>query len=452
VTAGTSLDAGAVARLLEEATGEDGRAVLVDADFEGTRFVGDVVFDDALFEGTANFAGAHFEHGSASFDDAIFAGPATFSGATFDGNVWFMRARFEGDAEFDGARFLGDQVSFQVAVIGRGAMFDDAEFRTTIVGFEGATVDGGLSFRNTSFARGGSWMLPAREDVFMAEATFEERVELRLETPLAYLGGTDFRRGATIRPRGGEVNLAETSFGAPSVVSSADERARVVSVQRADLANLVLADVDLSECRFHGAHHLDQLRLEDVAFLARPPSRASPRQTLFEEAQWRRGEPGALEPAVIAPIYRALRKGLEDSRDEPGAADFYYGEMEMRRHAAVGRTVPGARAKSRSEHMVLWLYWLVSGYGLRASRALAALAVTIAVFSVLLWQFGFDPQQPYLRALLYSAESTSSLFRTPELRNASLTYGGEALQIVLRVLGPLFLGLAILSLRGRVKR
>jgi hypothetical protein len=126
--------------------------------------------------------------------------------------------------------------------------------------------------------------------------------------------------------------------------------------------------------------------------------------------------------------------------------------MEMRRHAAIGRAVPGARAKSRVEHVVLWLYWLVSGYGLRASRALAALAVTIPVFSVLLWQFGFDPQQPYLRALLYSAESTSSLFRTPELRNATLTYGGEALQIVLRLLGPLFLGLAILSLRGRVKR
>jgi hypothetical protein len=32
----------------------------------------------------------------------------------------------------------------------------------------------------------------------------------------------------------------------------------------------------------------------------------------------------------IAGLYRALRKGREDARDEPGAADFYYGEMEMR--------------------------------------------------------------------------------------------------------------------------
>jgi hypothetical protein len=26
-------------------------------------------------------------------------------------------------------------------------------------------------------------------------------------------------------------------------------------------------------------------------------------------------------------------QGREDAKDEPGAADFYYGEMEMRRHA-----------------------------------------------------------------------------------------------------------------------
>jgi hypothetical protein len=36
-------------------------------------------------------------------------------------------------------------------------------------------------------------------------------------------------------------------------------------------------------------------------------------------------------PEHVAPLYRALRKAQEDAKDEPGAADFYYGEMEMRR-------------------------------------------------------------------------------------------------------------------------
>ena len=85
--------------------------------------------------------------------------------------------------------------------------------------------------------------------------------------------------------------------------------------------------------------------------------------------------PEPLEPGQIAGLYRALRKGREDSKDEPGAADFYYGEMEMRRHA---RTTPTA------EHAIIWLYWLISGYGLRALRSLAALVFVGVVATVAL--------------------------------------------------------------------
>jgi hypothetical protein len=35
---------------------------------------------------------------------------------------------------------------------------------------------------------------------------------------------------------------------------------------------------------------------------------------------------------------------------------------------------------------------------------------------------------------------------------ATLTAGGEIVQVVLRLAGPLFFGLALLALRGRVKR
>jgi hypothetical protein len=104
------------------------------------------------------------------------------------------------------------------------------------------------------------------------------------------------------------------------------------------------------------------------------------------------------------------------------------------------------------ERLVLWLYWLVSGYGLRASRALISLAITVVIFALFFDWWGFRPEQPFGRALLFSIQSTSSLFRVPELKDAVLTDGGEALQVVLRLLGPLFFGLALLSLRGRVKR
>jgi hypothetical protein len=38
-------------------------------------------------------------------------------------------------------------------------------------------------------------------------------------------------------------------------------RPRLLSIRRADVAGLRLADVDLRACRFAGAHNLDRLRI-----------------------------------------------------------------------------------------------------------------------------------------------------------------------------------------------
>ncbi|MFD0279743.1 hypothetical protein ACFVHB_38430 [Kitasatospora sp. NPDC127111] len=82
----------------------------------------------------------------------------------------------------------------------------------------------------------------------------------------------------------------------------------------------------------------------------------------------------------MAATYRKLRKAFEDNKDEPGAADFYYGEMEMRRHDRTGT--------SRAERGLLWAYWLVSGYGLRARRAVGWLIATMLMTVILLMKFG----------------------------------------------------------------
>jgi len=80
----------------------------------------------------------------------------------------------------------------------------------------------------------------------------------------------------------------------------------------------------------------------------------------------------------IAGIYRGLRKGLEDSSNGPGAADFYYGEMEMRRLSGREKG-PKSSAAARSERCLLTAYWAVSGYGLRAWRAFTAFASLILI-------------------------------------------------------------------------
>ena len=124
----------------------------------------------------------------------------------------------------------------------------------------------------------------------------------------------------------------------------------MLSLQRANVAGLALGNVDLADCRFAGAHNLDKLRLEAGAVFGLSPAVAGweRRQVIAEEVAWRAArtrpgrwsapewldmdEPEVLSPGAVAVLYRALRKSREDAKDEPGAADFYYGEMEMRRH------------------------------------------------------------------------------------------------------------------------
>jgi hypothetical protein len=171
-------------------------------------------------------------------------------------------------------------------------------------------------------------------------------------------------------------------------------------------------------------------------------------------------------------IYRSLRKGREDNKDEPGAADFYYGEMEMRRKAA----------PTRAEWLILFLYWFFSGYALRAWRALVAFAAVVALFAVLFHIDGFrDPRNPFASAntvrpavtqpnakvqdvslarqvreglttidnWVFAAGAATAIISGPE---AQLTKKGRAYRVVLRIIGPLLLALAVLSVRGRVKR
>jgi uncharacterized protein YjbI with pentapeptide repeats len=440
-------------------------------------------FLEASFSGEADFSGVTFSggaHFSAHFYEATFGGDAHFGGATFGGRADFRATTFSGDAQFYWATFSGD-ADFQ------GATFEQASRLGPLLVCGGAFLDG---------------------------AVFGQPVRIEVSSRILSCARAVFRGGADVFARWADVLLEDADFAAPSLVTelrpldrSERERAflgweeaaddgtwlcrlgappdeaapRVLSLRRAKVAQLTLAGVDLRACRFLRGHGLDELTLDRVRF-ANPPDgwqrvgrwsrlRWTRRQTIAEERHWREDhDPGSgwYEGEVRAPdwlpdtsqppdaaqvsgVYRALRKGREDSKDEPGAADFYYGEMEMRRHAgaSTGETDSVSHPALRADRWVLWLYWLVSGYGLRASRSLAVLATTIALLAVPLSLWGFIPDRPYGRALLFATESSISLLRAPE---AKLTASGEVIQIVLRLAGPLFFGLALLSLRGRVKR
>jgi hypothetical protein len=337
------------------------------------------------------------------------------------------------------------------------------------------------------------------------DARFEQPVQIEVSTMGVCCRRAQFSGGVQFLLRWARVELAEADFPAPSILAgsprlsshdlaerekwiaqawqrlvagSISERPQLLSLQRANLIGLGLSNIDMADCRLAGAHNLDKLRLEaDVGF-ATAPSRAGRlsqggwRQVIAEERAWRADrsrrwarplwpkwlgepEPATLNPGQIAGLYRALRKGREDIKDEPGAADFYYGEMEMRRwaHRPTDREAQTVRGSSwgRVERTILTAYWLVSGYGLRAWRSLVWLTVITATLGVAFHLVGFiRPPKPdsYWTSWLYAFRATLSLTDN----EVTLTAWGKLLQAVLRLTGPVLLGLAILALRGRVKR
>jgi hypothetical protein len=211
---------------------------------------------------------------------------------------------------------------------------------------------------------------------------------------------------------------------------------------------------------------------------------------ITEELQWREahtrraGQTTDREflPAVeISGIYRDLRKGLEDTKNEPGAADFYYGEMEMRRLAKRKPTgaANGSPGPSWAERLLLYGYWAVSGYGLRAFRALLTLVAVIAGAAALYTMPAFatvtappaqiltiDPTSGavtyapptertapgFPAALEYSARESISLLQARGIPGIDTTGVGTILDFVLRLAGPVLLAFAILALRARTRR
>lgn len=510
-----------------------------DASFISARFKSAALFTSAVFERDASFLLASFES-SIQFVSAFFKGDARFDQATFRHYAQFDSAVFGGVAEFDQVTFHSS-VAFTWTRCGNGARFDRAtfhgfvQFHSTTFGndalFTSATFKNDAWFRSTNFEKDARFEGAVFEQaaelgplvcvgrVVLSGAVFGRPVTLSFATRRLECRRTRWSSTAELRLRYATVDFAHAVFEYPLTIAAEaepfalhdgqplpeqdlarapDARVRISSLRGVDAAHLVLADVDLSGCLFTGTVHLDQVRLEGACSFDTVPTgthwrrwrpvRFTARRTLAEEHHWRTHRPTAVRgwnvavfdaghvgPTQLAPAYRALRKAFEDGKNEPGAADFYYGEMEMRRHDRTGTT--------RSERGLLRGYWLLSGYGLRASRALGWLAAAMLVTIVLLMGFGLpkdspkqeatgtvppgggrvtfeidkaDPENPtgdrftgerFEKALNVTLNSV--VFRSS---GQDLTTTGTYTEMTSRVTEPVLLGLAVLAVRNRVKR
>ncbi|WP_079031832.1 pentapeptide repeat-containing protein [Streptomyces specialis] len=516
-----------------------GGATFSDAWFVDATFTGDAWFVGAAFTGSGRFGGATFtsdawfggasfnrdalfDHGtftgSGRFEGATFTGSARFNGATFTGSARFDSATFTGDAWFEGATFTGSRSRFSSAVIAGSASFTEAR-----VGVDrlGPLVCGGVvRLDGAVFPEAVTLEIVAAE-VSCIRTRWESTATLRLlharldlsdavlTMPVAAVTHTDPARFSRLENPDGAVARAVAG-----VLRRQTKVVKVVSLRGVDAAMLVLTGTDLTDCVFSGAFHLDQLRIEGRTRFAGPPAgwhrrglwpvRWTRRRVLAEEHHWRavaagqpevspggeqssrlwrtgtvHGVPGrAPVPEGVAAAYRQLRKALEDGKNEPGAADFFYGEMEMRRHDREG--TPWA------ERALLGVYWAVSGYGLRASRALAwlAAAMTATVLVMMLAGLPADSPKPTTTGKQVEAgrevtlvtdtpdpvnphgplrERLSGERFEPALRvvvnsvvfrssGQDLTTAGTYTEMAARVTEPVLLALAVLAVRGRIKR
>jgi hypothetical protein len=489
------------------------------AQFVGAQFTGDAWFRRVQFRENAEFSQVQFG-GNARFDWAQFGGNAEFRRALFSGNARFNHGRFSHRASFRGARFMGD-ARFMDARFDGDARLEEAFLETERV-LGPLVVEGRLTLDETTVDR--HVVIEAFTRRFTCIGTeFRQGATIRLRWADVVLDHCIFGQPSTVsfaqllfRERHGGLT-PEGGLGRELLTEEeeADKRVgdptpRLLSMRGVDVSNLTLVELDLRPCLFQGVHKRAELRIvgarpfEDTpddrvrAFGIRLWRHWTNRQALAEEHRWRCRSryPGRwyprqcrsptwlaqvtgqkvdeLDPARLAAVYRALRKAQEDSKNQPGAADLYYGEMEMRRLA---------RSTPLPEQFILWLYWLISGYSLRGLRTLLALLTLLTVATGLIAWVGFPRPQPVTTftativgttprqsvqiepqsaATVTSRESVGkrlrtaavvalegAVFRAPEQQ---LSYPGRVIQDLVRISGPVLLGLMLLSIRNRVKR
>jgi uncharacterized protein YjbI with pentapeptide repeats len=510
----------------------------------GTRFDQAVSFDGANFYAAARFDGADF--GSASFRAACFHDRAWFPASSFRGHVAFDDAEFEAPARFSLARVEATGTFARARMV--RARFTNAELHR--VAFE-ALVEAALILDGVRAEGAQTWRFERVQSIRMNGADASDRLELFVsgqaeETMQFQVKNTRFDGGAFVHVRSGDIVLDRSSFGEPSTITStgfSDDGGatgaaepvapRLLSTRGTDFANLTLADLDLRSCLFAESQNLDKLRLTSEFQLHRAPMRwhwlRTRRLVLADEIVWRSTRPRSLRsatrgrpdpwrrlskqvgsnlassglpgaPGEIARLYRNLRIGREESGDAPGASDFYYGEMEMKRldHGGPG----GGRGPSWVDRLFVRIYRWISGYGLRVSRALVALAIVMALFTAAVRTFGVRPhcesQQPAAATATNSGAkgnaknskhragkppATSSGPATaaaarkrcgkptlgasarlatraaaplgqipPRDAGSDVTGAGFFILVLLRLAGPLLIGLAVLAIRSRVKR
>ncbi|GIF96347.1 pentapeptide repeat-containing protein [Catellatospora citrea] len=406
----------------------------------------------------------------------VITGDLKCAGTVFRGTLRIREVTVGGLADFNNAQMQA-YVSISGLAVGGALRMRDALLERDVylsrVASEGVTTLARATFAGSVEIDG----LQAHS-LDLRRATFQHRALLQLgAVPRVYLQRSGFQRGVRLTCAGPtRLDLVEVDLGGPSAIAAAASTVEAWRMQDrpvlgrtlgTDLSQVRLSYVDLSECSFTGAHHLDKLTVDDWHSWRTSPRGlwVTHRVTLADEhrvrghARWALpGADGREAPSVdsVQTDYHSLRSMMQDRKDQRAASDFYYGEMEMRRIGLRRSVRADLRARdwraafsTLGEWLLLCLYWLLSGYGQRAWRAFVTLGLVVAAASAALARWGFQTPTGYGDSLRYTLRAASTLLRGSDV---ALTPTGDWIELVLRLIAPLLLALGLLAIRERVRR
>jgi hypothetical protein len=372
-------------------------------------------FSGVYFPGSFSFFGQHYPS-EAKFEGAVFASNVDFGEAIFDEGADFSRALFKGDATFLNAQLKGP-ANFGSAEFHKRAIFNSTHFFEDAL-FTFAVFNGETDFQRASF--GGLLTL----DFIVVKDT------------LTFARIQDYKQ--------------EQGFAAESALWMSGARIdhpENVSFQSLSLRPSWFVNVDVRKYNFI---EVDWKELSQARF----------RYDIREDIAYLEKNSVEIPYRLLSITYRQLANNAEESHRYRQASIFRYFSMDVLR-----REDPSFRAVLSLD----WWYWLASGYGELAGRALLILLLLIFVFGCAYLFVGFSrsidkrvdttrsapiadvtgaPIRPVSDAFLYSSEVLT--LQKPEPK--PLTACARILVTLETILGPTQLALLALAMRRKFMR
>lgn len=481
---------------------KDGTVIRKMISFEGAEIKAQIRLYGYTFEKEINFTGATF-YKSAEFDHCVFArgffgqfirlaGSAidlkqsriesrdfdvSYSSCDLNG-IRINNCEFAGNVRADGNALKAFRLE-ESTVMGNLSINDA---NSVFIFLTGTSIEGECRIENTKCSTLRAQRVRIASAHHIGPISIQHNCEfnyarflssgaLDIQADVLNLENAQFIAGGNIFVEQSKIILRHFNAGRMIRICGRPSNSRIpeiLDINGADAGLLSFANVDMSRCIFYGAHNLSRIIIEPTVRFALSPTWPRKRKCIADEFTWRirRGwlssriwvnacaliqtqntstSRPVLQPSQIAMTYRELRRSFESNSYEPGGADFYYGEMEMRRYS---------RDASFLERLIVTLYWVVSGYGLREVRPLIffGLLVWLGGYTASVW--GFEAGPVSIRdGLLFSLNAIVSVFPGQRISwPECLTWIGRTIGIGVTVLGTFLLALFALAVRNRVKR